>query len=364
MKILICPDSFKGTLSSREAADAIELGVRTVIPDAEIIKLEIGDGGEGTVGALVRNLRQKGYSFQRIDCRVSDPLGREITASYYVEGSRAYIEVASAGGLTLIQASERDVMKADSKGTGQLIVDAYGRGCREFVITLGGSATCDGGKGIYEELQALQSRVWGERSGVLLPDCRFRLLCDVRNPMCGPQGAAAVFAPQKGASAEQVIILEKRLLELSGLFRRHRNIDVADAEFGGAAGGISGMLLACCNAEAVDGIDYMLSTIDFPNMLQGCDLVITGEGCLDTTTLHGKAVSGIYKACRERNVPLGVIAGRVNLPTLALSESIVVEEATPRGLSLSESHPWASFVAEASRRLIGSKELSLRYEEG
>ena len=372
MKILLCPDSFKGTLSSLEVADAMEFGVRNVVPDAEIVKVEIGDGGEGTVEALVRSLRSRGAEIERIDSRVCDPLGREIIAPYYIEGEKAYIEVASASGLTLIRPGERDVMRADTRGTGLQIADAYRRGCREFVIALGGSATCDGGKGIYDELKALHGRIWGEKPGVLMPDCRFRLLCDVRNPICGPTGAAAVFAPQKGATKEQVKLLEERLLQLSQEYCSIQNVDVRAARYAGAAGGIAGMFLSCCNADACDGIDYLLSAVDFPGQLKNCDLVITGEGCIDATTLHGKAISGILHAAASAGVPAAIVAGRVNLSPTDLSPNglpnadisptdsshidssslLGIEQATPSGLSLTDPHPWASFVTDATVRLL------------
>lgn len=365
MKFLLCPDSFKGTLSSREVADAMERGVLTVFPDAEVLKVEIGDGGEGTIAALVSLLSEKGLKVKKIECRVCDPLDREIIADYYIDGAKAYIEVASASGLTLVAPGERDVMRATTRGTGQLIADAYRRNCRDFVIALGGSATCDGGKGIYDELRELHNLVWQGQPGPLMPDCRFRLLCDVRNPMCGPEGAAFVFAPQKGASPRQVELLEKRLQGLASEYRRHRNVDVRDIRYAGAAGGIAGMFLACCEARAIDGIDYMLTAIEFDRLLNGCDMVITGEGCVDATTLHGKVISGIVKACGVRGIPVGIIAGCVNLPgwrdpSLGFNSEnhpipLQIVQSTPSGLSLADSHPWDGFVTSATRLLLSRK---------
>lgn len=311
MKILVCPDSFKGTLTAPEAAEAIRSGVLDVLPQAEVVCLPVGDGGEGTVAALVPSLRDA----KKIMCRSLDPLRRPITASYYISGETAFIESASASGLTLVESHERDVLRSDSYGTGLLIADAIRHGCTRLVIGMGGTATCDAGLGALEALLdkgAMESFV----NAATRPSVR--LLCDVDNPLCGPRGAAPMFGPQKGATPEVLPALEDRMRSALGDYRQMSIVenfpeDILSAPYGGAAGGLAAMLMAVVGATPSAGIDAVLEMLRFEKYLEGVDLVITGEGKADVTTLSGKAPMGILKAVRKhfRSLPVMLVAGKV-----------------------------------------------------
>lgn len=291
MKTIVCPDSFKGTMTSAEAAEAIAAGLRRRHPEMEMGILPIGDGGEGTADALSLALPR----VERVECPTVDPLRRPMTARYSIaDGKTALIESAAAGGLTLVEPRDRDIMRADTYGTGLLIADAYRRGIREFIICMGGTATCDGGTGAYEAM----------KDTVKPGEADFTLLCDVSNPLCGPNGAAAVFAPQKGATAAQIVDLERRLYALYG-------DEIRTARHAGAAGGLAAMLMARYGARPVAGIAKVLELLGFERHLQDADLVVTGEGRADKTTLDGKAAKGILDICQSHGVPVALIAGKV-----------------------------------------------------
>lgn len=336
MKFVVCPDSFKGTLSAVEAAHAISEGITRVFPDAEIVALPVGDGGEGTVDSVVSALgADEGESktgIQRFSCDVVDPLGRPVFSSYAVVGSNtALIESAAASGLMLVSPEERDVVKSDTYGTGLLIVDAWRRGIRDFLICMGGTATCDGGHGALEALLSVIPHSSGEG--------KFTLLCDVENPFCGPEGAARVFAPQKGASPEMIPLLEDRLEQLAREYSTYNGVDVSRMKYAGAAGGLAGMLMACYGAVPVSGISRVLELLDFDGRLDGANLVITGEGKADRTTLSGKAPIGVLNAASLRNVPVALVGGRIEDKDILMQRGFAyVEEATPRHPDPSVSH--------------------------
>lgn len=342
MKILVCPDSFKGTLTAREAAAAIGAGVGAVFPNACIELLPVGDGGEGTVSALAASL--PGASM--VECETVDPLRRPLRASYMIAGKKAYIESAAASGLTLVSPEERDIMRADTYGTGLLIADAWRRGIRDITVGMGGTATCDGGFGAYEAL-----------SPILPPkesaQCRFTLLCDVTNPLCGEEGAARVFGPQKGAGENDIPLLEMKLENLARFYGLFLGMDVTGMRYAGAAGGLAGMLMAVYGARPVEGIGEVLDILGFERRLKGADLLITGEGKADATTLSGKAPSGILRRASLLNVPVGLIAGRVEVPELFIKEGFeYVEQATPEGTDPCEA-PFLN-LQKAASRLAGS----------
>ena len=307
-------------MSATEAARAMENGVRTSLPDAEVVSLPVGDGGEGTAETVSAAMAGN-EEVRLIEAPTQDALGRQIMAAYRIIGNRiAVIESAAASGLTLIPAGERDIMRAGTKGTGMLIADAYRRGVRDFMICMGGTASCDGGAGADEVLRELD-----------LADSRFTLLCDVENPLCGPSGAAAVFGPQKGATPEMIPVLERRLAQTAADYERRSGIDVRDMKYAGAAGGLAAMLMALYGAKPVSGIEKVLELLDFNSRLEGADLVITGEGCADATTLNGKAAKGILDAARARGVPVAIIGGRVPDRQMLLDAGFrFVAEATPR----------------------------------
>lgn len=304
MKVIVSPDSYKGTMTATEAADAIAMGVRCVFPKADVVKLPVGDGGEGTMEAILSSdgIQTSGV-FQR-ECITVDPLRRPLHARYAVftmNGKEtALIESAAASGITLVIPKDRDIMNSDTFGTGILIADAYRRGVRRFLICMGGTATCDGGLGAYKAMK-----------GIIGTDAFFTLLCDVENPLCGPQGAASVFGPQKGATARQISLLDHRLRELAQEYSEESGIDVTNMKFAGAAGGMAGMLMACFGALPVSGIRKVLELLNFDLHLEGADLVITGEGRVDATTCSGKAPMGILESARRRGVPTAVIGGSV-----------------------------------------------------
>lgn len=318
MKVVVCPDSFKGTMTAREAAEAMRRGVEKAGKVVEVVMLPLGDGGEGTVEAMAGSLPDVEWTA----CKTVDTLGRPIEASYAVaSGKTALIESAAASGLTLIRKEERDIMRADTYGTGLLIADAYAKGIRDFIICMGGTATCDGGSG------ALKAMVEG---GVKREEISVTLLCDVDNPLCGERGAAAVFGPQKGATPTQIQLLEERLIRLSEDYKRFMGNDISDAAFAGAAGGLAGMLMACYGARPVYGIRKMLELLDFDRHIADANLVITGEGKADATTLRGKVAMGVLEAAGRRGVPVVIVGGKVDDRDLLLSAGYRdVVQATP-----------------------------------
>lgn len=329
MKIVIASDSFKGSLTSAEVAAAASAGIRSIDPDAEIVEICVADGGEGTAESIIRAL-----GAQRRECRVDDPLHRTITASYGVadtaSGSLAIIDMASASGLTLLKDNERDVMSTDTYGTGQLIARAYDEGCRKFIIGLGGSATCDGGAGMLAALGVVFCNIsdesfipsagtLGEISSISFSpefenykDCSFTVICDVDNPLCGPKGAAHIFAPQKGASPDEVEEIERGMISYSKLLSGIAGRDVASLAGAGAAGGLGAAFTALFNAVLTPGVDAVLDCVGFDEAVAGADLVVTGEGHIDSQTLFGKLPIGVCRRARRAGVETLVIAGKAD----------------------------------------------------
>lgn len=339
-KIVVCPDSFKGTMTAREAATAIEEGIRDVYPEITIESLPIGDGGEGTAEAL----REAFGHVETITAETLDPLGRPMRASYFIaEGETAVIETAAASGLTLLAPEERDIMRADTFGTGLLIADAWKRGIRKFIVGMGGSATCDGG---YGALRAMREVIEPYKEH---PELEITLLCDVDNPLCGPVGAAAVFGPQKGADAQTIPLLEAQLIRRAEEYSEG-GIDVRDMPCAGAAGGLAGMLMACYGARARMGIEEVLRRLDFGNHLKGADLVITGEGRGDLTTLRGKAPKGVLDAARPYGVPVALVCGRIADREALLAAGFCAAAEAP--WSPDSSTPPSAILRQAARDLI------------
>jgi glycerate kinase len=314
MRVLCAPDSFKESISAHEAARAMAAGVLAAGADADVCP--IADGGEGTLDALVGAL---GGSIHQ--ATVVGPLGEAHTARFGIspDGSTGIVELAEASGMTLVPAEQRDPTRTTTFGTGQLIRTAAEAGCRVVLVAVGGSATCDGGTGLA---QALGTRFFDRRgqlierpmTGGLLTELSriepapplpaIRVACDVTNPLLGPQGAAAVFAPQKGATPMQVRQLDEGLRRLASLL-------AADPETpgAGAAGGAAFGLLALCGATLERGVDLVLDTVGFADRCGEADLVLTGEGRLDGQTVHGKAVSGVAARAHALGVPTVAIAG-------------------------------------------------------
>ena len=264
-------------------------GVLQACPSAEVIQILLADGGEGTLDVLAGALQATVF---QVD--VSDPLGRTVKARLATQNDVAIIEAAQACGLSLLAPSERNPLIASSKGVGELIVAAYKQGCRHFVVGLGGSATCDGGAGMLS--------VPGIKD--ILSQVSIEILCDVDNPFIGPEGAARVFAPQKGASPHDVEILEKRMAALARQIESETGIDVASIPGAGAAGGLGGALIAYARATVTSGVNKVMDLIDFDAAVRDADLIITGEGRSDRQTLKGKVPLGVLRRCEGTKVAL------------------------------------------------------------
>lgn len=352
-KIVVASDSFKGSLSSLEVADAAAKAINECIPGCCVEKVEVADGGEGTMEALHRTL-----GGVKVAVEVCDPLGRAITASYVklADGVTAVLEMAVASGLPLLAPQERNPMKTSTYGTGQLIADALRKGCRKFLIGIGGSATNDAGMGMLEALgvrfldaegnllhgsgESLEKVEDIDLSGVCagLAESEFIIACDVDAPLYGPKGAACVFAPQKGADAEMVAMLNDGLEHFSSVVKRVTGKDVSDIPGAGAAGGLGGGFVAFLPARLERGIEMVLDAISFDERIRGASLIITGEGRVDFQTLTGKTPYGILKRARRQGIPVVAIGGSVVLGEKETSEAgfAGVYAVTPSDMPLEE----------------------------
>ena len=339
LRIVIASDSFKGSLSSAEVAEAAAEGVRMTFPETETVCLEIADGGEGTSAALTKAL-----GGQTVKAEVKDPLGRPVTAEYGIsdiDGRKtAIIEMSQASGLTLLKNSERNPLLTTTYGTGEMILNAADRGCRRFLIGIGGSGTNDGGTGM---LEALGCRFIGtdgnqmtglcggrlseiaaiDPSGIskVVAESEFVVACDVGTPFCGPEGAAAVFGPQKGATPDMVAQLEAGMQNLHSVISRDFGIGLNTVKGSGAAGGLGGAFKGFLNASLYKGIDMVLDTIGFDGFIKDADLVITGEGRIDSQTGKGKVISGIVSRAKAHGIPVIAIAGMVDMDAEDLRDS-------------------------------------------
>lgn len=321
-KIVIACDSYKGCLSSSEVARAAAEGVAEVYPDCEIVRLAVADGGEGTVDALVETLGG------HLECaEVSDPLGRPVKAAYGIAGDLAIIESAAACGLTLLTKEERNPLITTTKGLGELILAAIGKGCRRFLIGLGGSATNDGGMGMISADGFLE-RARG---------MKFTVACDVDTPYIGAHGASRVFGPQKGASEQDVEVLEERLRGYALKILKDTGIDVSDMAGAGAAGGLGGAFRAYLGAELKRGVDLVLDQIGFDSIIDRADLVITGEGCSDYQTLKGKTAAGVLERAKRKGIPVMLVSGAIRDGQMLRDGGFgVIAAASPQGMSLAE----------------------------
>ena len=307
-KIITAIDSFKGCLSSSEANQAAAEGIRSCLPDAEIIQIPVSDGGEGWTEAF-----KAAIGGELVEAEVSDPLMRPIVAPYLIKGDTAVIEIAKASGLTLLSETERNPMTATSYGTGQLVADAVHRGCRHIIVGLGGSATSDCGKGMLEAIR--------HANDITLKDVRFTIATDVKNPLCGENGAAHVFAPQKGATPEMVAELDRQAKEFAEESARQFGYDRQNKPGAGAAGGLGYAFMQYMGAECRSGIELLLDTIfnendnenenNNANAFADASLIITGEGSADSQTLMGKLPMGILQRARLHDIPVVLIAGRI-----------------------------------------------------
>lgn len=351
-KIVLAFDSFKGSLSSLEAAECARRGVLKVVPDCEVAMVQMADGGEGTIDALMGE-----FGGEKISVSVHDPLMRTITASYIllVDRKMALMEMAEASGLTLLKTEERNPWLTSTYGLGEMIKDALQRGCRHFFIGIGGSATNDGGCGMlralgYRFLDAADEELNGtggslsrivsiDRTGVVphLSEADFVVACDVKNPLCGEQGAAAVFGPQKGANEDMVKRLDEGLLNFSKVIEREMNVSIVDLPGAGAAGGLGGGMHGVLGADLRPGIEMMLKIVNFPQHLQNADLVLTGEGRIDRQSSMGKVLEGVMRAATEKNIPVVAFGGSVEGREQLIKDGFhAVFSILPRPTSLEE----------------------------
>lgn len=328
MHIVIAPDSFKGTLSSKQIIEIISAEARLHFPDAEITGVPIADGGEGTVHAV---LSSRGGRLKYV--AATNPVFEKTDAAYGImenaDGSvSAIIETAAASGITLLSGSQRNALKTTSYGTGELIADALKQGIRDITVALGGSATNDGGVGAMAALgfrfldkggkditptgENLNRIARIDTAGFcqeLAKDTSFTVMCDVRSPFTGPDGATYVYGPQKGASDDALILLEEGMLHFAEIIKRELGKDILQIAGAGAAGGLGGALCAFLDARMQSGIKTMLDLVRFDTLIEHADIIITGEGCADGQSAQGKVLWGIGTCAKEKEIPVIAIAG-------------------------------------------------------
>jgi len=327
MNILIAPDSFKDCLSAMEVASALGRGIQKIIPEASCILVPMADGGEGTVESLIDATRGK-----RVELKVMDPLMREVDSFYGItgDGETAVIEMAAASGIELLKGNERDPWITSTFGTGQLIKDALDRGVKKILLGIGGSATNDGGAGMAQALGVHFSGKFGNISvqggGALgeveqihmegldprVAGTEIVVACDVSNPLTGPQGASAVYGPQKGADGEMVEKLDRNLAHFAELMQNQLEKEVNRVPGAGAAGGLGAGLMAFLDASLVKGFDMIAGVVGLDEKIRGADLVITGEGKIDKQTRFGKTPFGVAQMAQKLGKPVIGVAGTLD----------------------------------------------------
>jgi len=369
MKIVIAPQSFKGSLSALEVAQAMALGIKRVLPDAETVAVPMADGGEGTVEALV-----DATCGQIITTDVTGPLGESITAKWGIlgDGVTGIIEAAAASGITLVPPGKLNPLITTTYGTGELIGAALNAGCRKLIVGIGDTATNDGGAGMAQALgvRLLDNRgkelPWGgaalarldriDISGLdhRLAECQIVSACDVTNPLCGESGASVVYGPQKGASEEMCRRLDEALSHYAKVIRAALDIEVKDLPGAGAAGGLGAGLVAFLGAELLPGIDIVIESVGFVDHLGDASLVFTGEGRIDGQTLCGKTVSGVVAKAKALRIPTVAIVGEVAAGSDVYRSGIdAVLSIAPGPISLEKSvADAASLIADAAERAM------------
>ncbi|SNY76507.1 glycerate 2-kinase [Enterobacter sp. CC120223-11] len=324
MKIVIAPDSYKESLSASDVAKAIEKGFRQIFPDAQYVNVPVADGGEGTVEAMIAATQGVAKT-----ARVTGPLGNRVDAVWGLsgDGATAFIEMAAASGLALVPHAERNPLLTTSRGTGELILQALDQGAKNIIIGIGGSATNDGGAGM---VQALGVRLMDANGKEIAPGgaglislnnidvsgldprlsaCQLRVACDVTNPLTGELGASRVFGPQKGATEEMIVELDRYLTHYAAIIKKSLHIDVLEVPGSGAAGGMGAALMAFLGAELGSGIEIVTQALNLEEQIHDCTLVITGEGRIDSQSIHGKVPVGVAKVAKKYHKPVIGIAG-------------------------------------------------------
>ncbi|MER1985376.1 MAG: glycerate kinase [Solibacillus sp.] len=335
MQIVIAPDSFKGSLSAVEICRVVKAAIGEVAPHAHVTELPLADGGEGTLDCLV-----KATAGEKRAAVVEDPLGRQLTAYYGIlgDGQTAVIELAQASGLSLLSPTERNPLMTSTYGTGQLIKQAVEGGYRKFIIGLGGSATNDAGAGL---LKALGVKFYNAEGAELanggaalrdlhridnsmlhpqLKNCAFMIASDVKNTLCGAQGASAIFGPQKGATTEMVDELDAALVHFAAIIQKQYGLELRQLVGGGAAGGVGATLQAFLQADYRSGIDVVMQATGARDMIREATIVFTGEGKLDVQTLSGKVIAGVAHCAKTYQVPVLAVAGAVELNSQQLQQ--------------------------------------------
>ncbi|TMC28770.1 MAG: glycerate kinase [Chloroflexi bacterium] len=372
MRVVIAPNAFKGSLSALEAAAAIGEGVRVAVPDADLVLLPIADGGDGTVDALVAATHG-----EHRGARVRGPVGDPVEADYGLieAGSTAVIEMAKAAGLALVPPENRDPGVTTTYGVGELLQQGYDGGARRFIVGIGGSATNDGGAGMA---QALGYHLLDERGRELPPgglalqklarihaggvhanwnEAVVDVACDVSNPLTGPNGASVIYGPQKGATPEMVAELDAALARLAEIIRRDLGVDVEQLPGAGAAGGLGAGLVAFAGARLRPGAEMVMETLKLDQRLQGADLVITGEGRLDSQTARfGKGPAAVARHARNAGIPVIAIAGTLadEAELRPLFDGLMATVAEPYSLeqAIAQARPLLVRAATRALRLV------------
>lgn len=370
MKIVIAPQGFKGNLNSLQVSQAIDNGIRRVIPDVVTALVPMADGGEGTMQALVDAI-----GGEMIPVEVTDPLGGRVIAHFGLLSDKVtgVIEMAAASGLNLVPPQKLNPLLTTTYGTGELILAALERGCRKLIVGIGGSATNDGGAGMAQALGAKLLDTKGvplafggaaladlEHIDVTtidprLADCDIILACDVTNPLCGPQGASAVYGPQKGATKEMVVKLDAALAHYAEVIERDLGIDVRDVPGAGAAGGLGAGLIAFLKAKVLPGVDVVIQATGLIEHLKEATLVFTGEGRLDSQTACGKVPVGVARKAEAFGLPVIAIAGEIANGYQAVYQQGIdaVFSIAPGPISLNQSMVRAEkLIADIAERAI------------
>ena len=335
MKFILAPDKFKGSLTGIEFCDVVEEGIISVLPEAEILKVPLADGGDGTIEILDYHLHGKS-----IEVDVKDPLFRSIKASYlFIESLQtAFIEMAEASGMKLLTADEQNCFYTSTYGTGELILDAVKKGAKNIILGIGGSATNDCGIGMAAALgfkfldgKGCNVRAIGKNMSEIikidntqalkyLNKVAFKVACDVTNPLYGENGAAHVYAAQKGANRDEILLLDKGLKNMANLFKNQFYIDIQKINGSGAAGGLGAGAYTFLHAEINSGINLIKELVDFEKKIKNADWLITGEGKLDLQTLSGKTIHGVLASAKKYNIEVAAFCGNVSLTQKELAK--------------------------------------------
>ncbi len=369
-KIVVAPDSFKGSLSASEVVSLCSEAIRDIFPETEIVDLPLADGGEGTVDVL-----KNSFGGHLVNLEVEGPLGEKVLARYLLseDGMEAVMEMAQASGLCLLSPEERDPLLASTYGVGEMIMDAVDRGCRKIFMGIGGSATNDGGMGMLRALgfrffdkdgKELQGRGMDLEKVVRIDSSdinrgirgvEFVVACDVDNPLVGERGASFVFAPQKGADHGMVLRLDRGMRNFAEVIKRELGMDVGLMPGAGAAGGLGGAFAAFLGGRLRSGIDMVLDAVGFDEKIKGADLILTGEGSIDRQSLMGKVLSGVLKRAKNQNVPLVAVSGQVKDSeelNMAGFAAVFPIENGPVSLETAMSKPYASTNLKRTIRQI------------